>query len=242
MLRRNFEQLVVEEKVEALLERKLGVGGELDGAVGGVGAHICKLLFAADVIVEVVLFIRKTDNHTFIDIDARGDEENATSLSGVEGVSGGGAGLRGDQSTITFGLIFSSDGLIAGGDTRHDYRALGGGQEMIAQADQGGSGDFISEARGAGGGHILRLEFGAADAQLLRNSTDKFGVNFDSQILNRFLEITVGLTINNLGAANFELKTLATHSFDQDGEVKLATTRNFVAEAIRRNLESDISF
>lgn len=54
---RHFEQLVIEQEVDALFKGIFGVGCELDGAVAGVGAHIGELFFLADVDVEVVLFV-----------------------------------------------------------------------------------------------------------------------------------------------------------------------------------------
>ena len=39
-LRSDFEKFVVKEEVNTLLKGVLGVRGELDGAVGGMGAHV----------------------------------------------------------------------------------------------------------------------------------------------------------------------------------------------------------
>ena len=40
-----------------MFERELGIGGKLDGAIGGVGAHVCKLFFATDIDVDVLFFV-----------------------------------------------------------------------------------------------------------------------------------------------------------------------------------------
>lgn len=179
MLGGDLEKLVVEQEIETLLETELSVGSKLDGTVGSVSAHISELLFAADVDVEVVFFVTEADNHSLVDIGLGRNVESAARLGGVEGVGGRGASLKADESTVAFGFILGVGGLVAVGDTGHNDRATGGGEEAIAQADEGGGGDFIGEARGVLGGDVLGLEFSFSDAEFLRNSADKFGVDFD---------------------------------------------------------------
>ena len=70
---RDFEQFVVEEEVETLFKVELGVGRELDGAVGGVSTHVGELFFSTDVDVEVFFFVGEADNHALVDWDLRRD-------------------------------------------------------------------------------------------------------------------------------------------------------------------------
>ena len=94
--RGDFEKLVVEEEVDTLLEGILGVRGELDSAVGGVGAHVGQLLFFADVDVEIFLFVAEANDHALVNWDTGRNEEDAAGLGGVKGIGGRGAGLEGD--------------------------------------------------------------------------------------------------------------------------------------------------
>lgn len=130
---------------------------ELDGAVGRMSAHVGELFFFADIDIEIVFFVREADNHTLVDRDARRNEELATGLGGVEGVSGGGARFEGDKGAVSFGFIFSVGGAVATGEIRHNNSAFGGGHEMIAKADEGGSRDFVGEAGVASWSERLRL-------------------------------------------------------------------------------------
>ena len=55
-------------------------GGRLDVVVGAGGAHVGELLRAHDVERDVVVVVGAADDHAFVDVDARTDEEAAALL------------------------------------------------------------------------------------------------------------------------------------------------------------------
>ena len=124
----------------------------------------------------------------------------------------------------------------------HNGGAFGGGQQMVAQANQRRRGDFVSEASGASREQFLGLQEGFAHTQFLRNGTHVFAVNLNDQLFDRFAFDAVDFAVDHLGAANFQLETFAAHSLDEYREVKFTASGNFIAQAIRSNRESNVGF
>ena len=90
--------------------------------------------------------------------------------------------------------------------------------------------------------HIDKLGF--SGTKFFHNSADISIRHFNHQVLDRLAKHTVYVLSNNLWSRNLELVTLSTHSFNQDRQMELASTRYF--ECISRvsffNTHSDVGF
>ena len=186
-----------------MFQRILGVGSELNGAVGGVGAHIGELFLLTNVDIKVFFFVAEADDHTLVNGDAGRDEESAAGLGSVQGVGGGGASFKGDEGAVALGVIAAGDGLVAVGERGHNGGAAGGGEELVAEADEGSGGDLVDEAGAAGGGELLGDESGTAETEFLGDSADKLGGNLNSQFFHGFLFNAINFAVNDFGAAGF---------------------------------------
>ena len=94
VLWRNFEELVVEQEVETLLETELSVWRELNGAIRSVRTHVRELFFTTNININVIFLVTKADNHTLIDSGLWRNIKRTASLGGVEGISSRSAGFK----------------------------------------------------------------------------------------------------------------------------------------------------
>src|SRR5215471_13468385 len=88
-LRRDLEQFVLADPLQALLEVHHARRGQLGSLVGSRGAHVRELLLLGDVHVHVVLARVLADDHPLVHLEAGRDEHDATRLEVVDGVGYG---------------------------------------------------------------------------------------------------------------------------------------------------------
>jgi hypothetical protein len=99
-LRRDLEQLVLADPLQALLEVHGARRRELDAVVRRGGAHVGELLFLGDVDVEVVVAAILADDLALVDRLARPHEHRAARLQIVDGIARGLAGPVSDQRAV----------------------------------------------------------------------------------------------------------------------------------------------
>ena len=95
---RDFNQLIVLDVVDGLLERESARRGEDDVFIASGGADVGELLAFGDVDDEVVVAAIFADDHPFVDLIAGRDKEDAAVLQVEAGVAVGFAGADGDQN------------------------------------------------------------------------------------------------------------------------------------------------
>src|SRR3954451_5289467 len=79
-LRRHLDALVLADELERLLEREWARRDQPHQLVGGRRAHVGQLLLLRGVHVEVVLARVLADDHPFVEVGPRRDEERAALL------------------------------------------------------------------------------------------------------------------------------------------------------------------
>ena len=77
---RNFQKLVIFDKVDTLLQAKLRKWRQLYCTVGRFGAHVGQVLSLTDVNFDVFLAVINTDDHPGVHFRARPDQELAARL------------------------------------------------------------------------------------------------------------------------------------------------------------------
>src|SRR5439155_4418645 len=93
----DFEQLVLADPFERLLERELGGRKQVHALLGGGGAHVGELLLLHDVDVDVLFAGVLAHDHPFVDALAGTQEHLAAVLNVLDRVGGGLPRAVGDQ-------------------------------------------------------------------------------------------------------------------------------------------------
>ena len=136
VFRRDLKQLVVREKLKALLKAHLLGRDEAQRFVGAGGAGVGQVLGAAHVDRHVVGLRAHADDHARVYLGARRDEHLAALLRVPNAVGHGLAGLKRDEGA---GIAAGDVALINVVLLKHggeDAFALGVGKELVAVAER----------------------------------------------------------------------------------------------------------
>src|SRR6185369_8262167 len=220
-----FNQFVVVDELQGLLQCQHARRGELDGVVRAGGAHVGELLPFAGVDVQVVVLGVLADDHATVDLDSGADEEYAARLEGIQGVGRGFAVLHGHQHAV----LAAGDVTLVGGvfveGMGHDRSAAGVGQDLAPQADQApGRDDKFQPDHIAHGGHGHHIAL--AWPHLLDDGALVLGSDIHHQVFHRLHLLAVLLADDDLRLGYCQFKSLAAHVLDQNRKVQLAAARD----------------
>ena len=200
--------------------------------VGARRAHVGLLLLAADVDVEVVGARVFADQHAFVDLGGRLDEDGAALLHAGNRVGGGHAGAVGDERAVGARRDWTVPRLPSGEDVIDDAGALGVGEALRAEADQAAGRNAELQAHAAAA-VVHHLGHGAlADAAHRDHHALELLGHVDHQFLDRLLAHAVDLLDDDLGTRDLHLEALSAHHFDQDRQLQFAATEHL--ELFRR--------
>ena len=94
---RDLHELVVGDEFDGLLQIQRAEGNQANCFIGGGCAHVGQLLLAHGVHIEIGIFRILADDHAFIEIDARADEQLSALLQTPQCIGGGNSAAIGDQ-------------------------------------------------------------------------------------------------------------------------------------------------
>src|SRR5690606_7588029 len=103
-LRSNLDQLIILDVGDRLFEGHPARRGEANGIILAGGAEVGELLGLERVHLQVLRLGVFADNHAFVELLARADEQYAAIFQGVEGVGDGFALLHRDQHAVLAAL------------------------------------------------------------------------------------------------------------------------------------------
>src|ERR1035438_8868592 len=138
--RRDFDELVVADEFDGLLEVENARRHQADAFVGGGSAHVGELLFLDDVDVEIGIAGIFADDHAFVDLGSGGNENLAAFLEVEDGVAGGSTRTVGNQGAGGPRGNFALPLDVAVEERVHDGGAARVGEDFAAQADQAAGG------------------------------------------------------------------------------------------------------
>ena len=107
----------------------------------------------------------------------------------------------------------------------HDRFALGGGQDLVAQADQPPGGDLEL--------HVLDVALGLHDLEHALAHHHQFRClarvglrHVDDEVFERFVTGVLDLLVDDPGLADLQLVAFAAHGLDEDGQMQDAATED----------------
>src|SRR6201991_1055384 len=226
-LRGDFDQLVVIDEVQGLLQRELGCRGQLDRIVLTGGAHVGQRLRLDRVDGEVVVLRVNADELAFIHGVAFGGEQLAAFLEGSERVGRGvAAGVRDHDAVLALGDRGRVVRAVFLEHVEQQARTLGQGLELVLEADQAAGRDLVLETHAtvAVGHHVLQVAL--TDAEALHDATlvDLFDV--DHQFLDRLHLLAVDFLEDDFRTRHRQLVAFATHVLDQHRKMQFAAARD----------------
>ena len=174
-------------------------------------------MFALADIADYILILGTfADYHTFVDFDARGDEQPASVLSVEQTVCGAHAGLVNNYRAAFAGDYLAFVGLVAVEQLVHDTVAVCVGEELGAVADESSrrNAELKMSCAAVTRAHVDKLAL--AGAELLYNCADILLGNFDYEQLHRLAGLAVYLFENDLRARNLELVALTAHGLNEN--------------------------
>ena len=200
-----------------MLEIKVTIRHQPDRYVGSRSAHVGQLLLAHNIDIEIGVFGVLADDHAFVNVNARADEECAALLEIVESVRCRKPSSVGDQRAGWAMRDFSLPLDVAIKQRVHDNRAARVGQQRAAQTDQAAAGhaEFDAHASIAMIVHIGDFAFARAD---------KFFGNIDGEVFDRFHQFASFSVVlgDNLRLADHQLVAFAPHHLNQNRELQFA--------------------
>ncbi len=184
------------------------------------------LFFLRDIDVHVLLAGIFAEDHAFIDLDGRADEELAALLNIPQRERGRNSGTVRDERASGAqghfaGIIHPA--IENGVNQRGPARIR---EQLAAQADQASRGNFEIEADAAGIVIAHFEHFAAAAADSFENDADEVFGDVDHQALDGLELAAVFAAHDDFGLANHQFKAFAAHGFDQDGELQFAATEH----------------
>ena len=224
-LGRDLQQLVVRQKLQALLQAHLPGRHQTQRIVGAGGAHIGHLLFLAHVDRDILLLGGDAHDHALVHRHARPDEQRtallgieqtvAHALARLEGHEG--AGVPAGQVALVGGVAVKHAG--------HDALAAGVGHELVAIAKQAAAGNEELDLHAAAHrSHLQHIRLAAA--QLLDDRAHALAGHVHHQTLDGLALLAVDGLIQHAGRRHLELVALPAHGLDQDGQAHLAAARH----------------
>src|SRR5260370_15088538 len=219
--RGNFDQLILFDVFQRLLQGHLPGRFQDNALVGAGGADVGQLLFAADVDGQVVIAAVFAHDLAFVDLFAAGDEQAAALLQVVEGVGGGPAGLGGDHDAVGPAGNAAAHRLVIEEVVVHDGLAAGAVHEPRAQTNQttGRDGEFdVRHFRPA-----IELEtFGPAIAHQLHHRPHVSRRHLDHKVFDGLEGFAADFFGDDARFAHAQLEAFAAHVLDEDGQVQQA--------------------
>src|SRR5436190_7069018 len=221
-LRRDFEELVVGEELDRVVERELADAVELRGDVGVAAPHVREVLLAYDVYLEVALADVLADDHALVHLDAGVEEELPPILRGVEPERRGRPVLECDERAELARGDRAGERAVAFDERVHHAAPARGGVERLPEPEQSARRDLVDGVHHAVVAVLHVLERSAAAAGELDHGAELFLRDLDLELLVRLLRLAVDFLQDHLRPRDLELVTLAPHRLDEDREVQLA--------------------
>ena len=94
VFRSDFDEFIIIDPFERPFQRELAAWRQLDGIIRAGGTGVGQMFLFAWVDIHILITGIFTDDHAFIDFDARFQEKLATVEDRVQAVCGGGAGFE----------------------------------------------------------------------------------------------------------------------------------------------------
>ena len=160
------------------------------------------------------------NNHSFIYLGSRGNEQLPPGLQIKQGVRHGFAlAVRHNGTGIAHREI-APVGFVAGQVRIHNPGAPGIGHEFITVTNQGtgGNGKLNPDPAPAIVNHIGHFTF--ADGQFFSDNPHEVFITIHKQMLNGFQCLTVFLLIYNPGAPHADLEIFPAHGLNEDGKLE----------------------
>src|SRR6478609_4942917 len=219
VLRRDLDQFVGGDVFDRALERELCGGREAGRDAFTLRAEVRELLFADGVDGDVLVAGILADDHAFIDLLARIDEELAALLAHHEGIAGGLAGLGRDERAGDAGEHFARVRAVFLEEMAEHAAATGGVDDVDFHADQAARGDGGLDHRGVR--ELLHVGQAAlAVREVLHDGADALVGHFDPDGLVRFEAFAIFTLLLDYGRAGHEeLEALAAHRLDEHGHL-----------------------
>ena len=169
-----------------------------------------------------------TDDHAFVELVARIDEQTAAFLNLPERIGHcGTVVLRNNHAGATLADITRLDRPVVVKDVTHDARAAAHRHEHALEADQTASRDavFQTHAALAVGFHVLKVT--AATAEFFHHGTLMLFFNVDRQEFIRLHLDAVDFLDNNARAGNGQFIAFAAHVFEQNRKMQFTAAGDF---------------
>ncbi len=232
----DFDEFIVLDEVDRLLEGECTRGGvRMMFSSLPEARTLVSCLPLVDVDDEVVVAVIFADDHPFIDFIARSDKERAALLKAEAGIAGGFAGAIGDEDAALTAGDVSFPRAVAVEDGGEDAKSAGDGQEVVAVAHQSAGRDEEFD-----GGDVVLVgvesaHFSFSAGELFDDSAGKFLRHFDMGHFIGSCSDAIDFFDDDLRFGDGEFIVFAAHRFDEDGEVKFASSADadrIVADAI----------
>src|SRR5690606_24352119 len=226
-LRRDLDELVVVDELERLLEREANRRREQDVLVVGRRTDVRQMLFLRRVDRQVVAAAVDADDHAFVDLVARTDEEQPSLLKVEERIARGAAvdhrhehadvaltDFRRHARRITIEHVIEQAG--AGRD----------GQVLGPEADQASRGNAVFEAHASTPVPHHAQQLAAPLREPAHHRPLTLLGEVDRHALPRRVDLAVDAALDHGRPRYRELVALAPHRLDQHGEMELAAPRH----------------
>ena len=118
------------------------MGNKAKRIVASGGTGIRHLLFLTNIANDILVSRTFTDNHAFIDLNARTDKQTASVLSVEKAVARAGACFMNDDRAAFSGLNITLVRLVSRKELIHNAVAVGVGHELRTVADKASCGDL----------------------------------------------------------------------------------------------------
>ena len=212
-LRRYFDKLVVADELYGLLQIQNARRDQANGFIGGRGAHVGQLFFLHDVYGEVRISRVFADDHSFVDLRSRRDEDLAALLQILDRVAGGSAGTVGHQRARGTRRNVALPFDVAVEQRIHDRRASRIRQHFAAQPDQPARRDVKLQphAPRAVIDHLDHLAFAAAE--FLDDHADEGFRAVDHQQFEGLVQFAVHVARQDFGLCPPLARSLRAASF-----------------------------
>jgi hypothetical protein len=224
---RGFDELVGSNVFERALEAHLDRRVELDALAVALGAHIREGFRLAWIHRHVVGAGVFADDHAGVNRVAGADEEAAAFLDVVDGKTGRVARFHGDEHAVKARENFADFRAVFLEQVAHDSFAAGQVDEVGFKTDQAARGDrrFHRDAVGV----VVHVgDFTLAIGEILEDVAQLVGGSFHVERFERLEHVALFvLVVNDLGARDHDLKALAAHLLDENGDLHFTAGADF---------------